>query len=108
MASLSCTETLSHKLSVSWFVEVTCSLIPLVELSWKKQAFLLASGLTPLVQRPSEKGLYERSSNICKQASIPTDRGFSLAIEALESRPGTQAVTVGFWGAFRISVGELA
>jgi hypothetical protein len=39
----------ANELKNSWFVELTCSLIPLVELCRKNLAFPMASGLTPFM-----------------------------------------------------------
>ncbi len=47
----------ANELKNSWFVEVTCSLISLVELSREKLDFPMASGLTPLMQRLSRERL---------------------------------------------------
>jgi PAS domain S-box-containing protein len=83
MASLWFTEALAHKLSVSWFVEVTSFLVLLVEIPWKKQALLVASALTLLIQRPNEKGIEMNAPAVSasRPAYLPT------VVSPLRSRP---------------------
>ena len=83
MASLWFTEALVHKLSDSWFVEVTSFLVLLVEIPWKKQALLVASALTLWILRPSEKGIQMNAPAISasRPAYLPT------VVSPLRSRP---------------------